>query len=180
MLRRILLLQVLVYFLLGLSNIATAAYSDYSGPWQTTDTQSSTYTISFLGDLSSGWSFGVYDIGAGISPSTLVLIDQSSTYATFFVNNHVLNVTQGLSSGQNFALSSSNDWFGFYFSDGSSNYYTYQFDSAGPVNQWLLKMSDSYNAGGPVIASDVAPVPIPGAVWLLGSGLLGLIAIRRI
>lgn len=27
--------------------------------------------------------------------------------------------------------------------------------------------------------ADVAPVPIPGAVWLLGSGLLGLVGIRR-
>ena len=29
------------------------------------------------------------------------------------------------------------------------------------------------------IGPDVAPVPIPAAVWLLGSGLLGLIGIRR-
>ncbi|MCK4378316.1 MAG: VPLPA-CTERM sorting domain-containing protein [Deltaproteobacteria bacterium] len=25
----------------------------------------------------------------------------------------------------------------------------------------------------------VSPVPIPGALWLLGSGLLGLVAVRR-
>ncbi|MBW2102159.1 MAG: hypothetical protein JRH05_05695 [Deltaproteobacteria bacterium] len=35
-------------------------------------------------------------------------------------------------------------------------------------------------SGGEVDAfSDVAPVPIPGAVWLLGSGLLGLFGIKR-
>ncbi|MBN2809134.1 MAG: PEP-CTERM sorting domain-containing protein, partial [Deltaproteobacteria bacterium] len=26
---------------------------------------------------------------------------------------------------------------------------------------------------------NVAPVPVPGAVWLLGSGFLGLLGIRR-
>ncbi len=35
-------------------------------------------------------------------------------------------------------------------------------------------------AGGELDAfADVAPVPIPGAVWLLGSGLLGLAGLRR-
>lgn len=35
-------------------------------------------------------------------------------------------------------------------------------------------------AGGEIDAfADVAPVPIPGAVWLLGSGLAGLMGIRR-
>jgi hypothetical protein len=27
--------------------------------------------------------------------------------------------------------------------------------------------------------ADVAPVPVPAAVWLLGSGVLGLLGIRR-
>jgi len=26
---------------------------------------------------------------------------------------------------------------------------------------------------------DVSPVPIPGAVWLLGSGIVGLIGLKR-
>lgn len=30
-----------------------------------------------------------------------------------------------------------------------------------------------------IIEYDTNPVPIPGAVWLLGSGLLGLVAVRR-
>jgi hypothetical protein len=28
-------------------------------------------------------------------------------------------------------------------------------------------------------AADVAPVPVPGAVWLLGSGLIGMLGLRR-
>ena len=37
---------------------------------------------------------------------------------------------------------------------------------------------DSWSAEIDAVA-DVAPVPIPAALWLLGSGLLGLIGIRR-
>lgn len=36
-----------------------------------------------------------------------------------------------------------------------------------------------YNGTGSLTLSPVAPVPIPGALWLLGSGLLGLVAVRR-
>ncbi len=41
----------------------------------------------------------------------------------------------------------------------------------------LVKFSDG-EAGGSAQAT-ASPVPIPGAVWLLGSGLIGLVAIRR-
>ncbi len=154
-----------------------AAYVSYSGAWEITDTQSSAYTLSWLG-LGTGWSFGVYDIAGGIT-STLALVDSTNAFSTFYVDGgNTLQVTQGMSNGSSLSLSSASGWFGFYFSDGSTDYYLYQYDSAGPVNQWLLKMADP-SAGGPVIVSDVTPVPIPGALWLFGSGLLGLVAVRR-
>ena len=35
-------------------------------------------------------------------------------------------------------------------------------------------------SGGEIDAfSDVAAVPVPGAIWLLGSGLMGLVALKR-
>ena len=164
--------------LLCLVQAAGAAFVNYSGAWETTDTQSSAYTLSLFGDLSSGWSFGVYDIAGGTT-STLALIDSSNTSSTFHVDaGNVLRVTEGMSDGSSLSLTSASGWFGFYFSDGSTDYHLYQYDSAGPVNQWLLKMADS-SAGGPIIASDVNPVPIPGALWLFGSGLFGLVAVRR-
>ena len=174
--RKKMLVAVAVFAMLfGLAQVA-GAYSSYSGPWEATDYQSSTYTISLLGNLSSGWTFGVYDIGDGISPSSLALIDLSSTFATFNVNNNILYVTQGISGGSSFDLTSPNDYFGFYFSNNSITYCDYLYDTAGPVNQWLLKMADSYNAGGPVIASDVNPIPLPSSAIFLFSGFAGLVA----
>jgi hypothetical protein len=45
----------------------------------------------------------------------------------------------------------------------------------------LVLMGDDfgYSNGSVSIEYDYTPVPIPGAIWLLGSGLLGLIGIRR-
>jgi choice-of-anchor C domain-containing protein len=44
----------------------------------------------------------------------------------------------------------------------------------------LTFMSLEPSACGPAIDNvDVSAVPIPGAVWLLGSGLVGLVAVRR-
>jgi len=180
--RKRFLIPVLAFImLLAFAQVAKAGWADYSGEWRTTDTQSSAYTISILGvlgNLASGWSFGVYDIAR--SNGVLALIDSTTTASTFYVDDsNVLHVTQGISSGSTLTLSDSSGHFGFYFSNGSTMHTTYQYDSAGPVNQWLLKMADSYSAGGPVILSDVTHVPIPGAVWLLGSGLFGLVAVRR-
>ena len=40
---------------------------------------------------------------------------------------------------------------------------------------WARNISDDWNTN----ATYMNPVPIPGAVWLLGSGLMGLVAVRR-
>jgi hypothetical protein len=53
-----------------------------------------------------------------------------------------------MSNGSSLSLSSASGWFGFYFSDGLTDYYLYQYDSAGPVNQWLLKKWQTLQPGG--------------------------------
>ena len=184
--RKRFLIPVLAFImLLAFAQVAKANWVDYSGGWRTTDNDSNAYTAKLIignlivnFNLVSGWSFGVYDIDG--NNGGLVLIDSTATASTFFVDDsNVLHVTEGLSNGSTLTLSDSSGHFGFYFSNGSTMHTTYQYDSAGPVNQWLLKMADSYSAGGPVILSDVTHAPIPAAVWLLGSGLFGLVAVRR-
>ena len=50
-------------------------------------------------------------------------------------------------------------------------------------SQWYLAVNPTVAQGGTISTSPyqnyLVPTPIPGAVWLLGSGLLGLVAVRR-
>jgi hypothetical protein len=54
------------------------------------------------------------------------------------------------------------------------------------ANQVLAAMNEHYGTGIPLLTDDeivaisgYEPVPIPGAIWFLGSGLIGLVGFRR-
>jgi len=80
------------------------------------------------------------------------------------------------------------------FADLSSfriNWYEVIFDSTGATNVPITQNPDgSYHlswqllggfsaTGTATMTMDIAPVPLPAAVWLLGSGLIGLVGIGR-
>jgi hypothetical protein len=44
---------------------------------------------------------------------------------------------------------------------------------------WLLPTGGTYNGGHWDLNMDFSPVPVPAAVWLFGSGLLGLVGVAR-
>lgn len=95
----------------------------------------------------------------------------------------------------------SDDAFGFYIStpeNGGMTYYSDQsmngdgydhfkiFQNENNEYKFRLNIEDLTQPGWDtdhndmvIIAKNVAPVPIPGAVWLLGSGLVSLAGIRR-
>lgn len=77
---------------------------------------------------------------------------------------------------------------------GSENWgdgwFTEAFDfvlSPNPVQEWIGLRFNDYTDGVYIdqvvidtwCTDDPSPVPIPGAVWLLGSGLIGLVGLRR-
>ncbi|MBV5305291.1 MAG: hypothetical protein J0652_01220 [Desulfobulbaceae bacterium] len=74
--------------------------------------------------------------------------------------------------------------YGFSFTDGANTYYTYSVEEVAP-SSYLLKNSNT----GMIIAYQLTSqdgnvsvshhTPIPGAVILLGSGLMGLLGISR-
>ena len=91
-----------------------------------------------------------------------------------------------LTAGQDFLLFTGNFTFNSGIWDGLEDVWV---EDDGPIDgwdfnsgqfHWLEVYTDNTKTtllgdGGP----DYAPVPIPAAVWLLGSGLLGLVGIRR-
>jgi hypothetical protein len=76
-----------------------------------------------------------------------------------------------------------------YFHDLQSDHYWSGTEySANPDLAWVFYFGSGYqyNFGKGITFyawavrdGDVGPVPVPGAVWLLGSGLIGLLAMRK-
>jgi len=68
--------------------------------------------------------------------------------------------------------------------DFSGNPLTYAALGANDPSQWVLaSVGDGYgsyaSANGEIGNPGIAPVPVPAAAWLLGSGLIGLAGLRR-
>ena len=66
----------------------------------------------------------------------------------------------------------------------ASDFTNYYSSTGGGTGNWLAAVhvqntSSGGSGSGWVGAVNVNPVPIPGAVWLFGSGLAGLIGLRR-
>ncbi len=67
--------------------------------------------------------------------------------------------------------------FGFFFGSKNDPLLTYQLERSSSDSYTLTANLD--NSVMIVSLSDVTPAPLPGAVWLLGSGLAGLITVRK-
>ena len=94
-------------------------------------------------------------------------------------NWDVYNVTNG---GHQFLLDlGASNLFGLYYKDyDHGNPYVLQptiSSSNGISTQWVL--SDGIDNCGSAVITDVAPVPIPGAILLLGSSLAGILGFRK-
>lgn len=81
-----------------------------------------------------------------------------------------------LSGNKNFTLGISWDGGTTYFGD-----FAYELTST--PDTYLIGFLGQEVTGGPLLgytlAVDVAPVPVPAAVWLFGTGLLGLVGVAR-
>jgi len=120
-------------------------------------------------DSESYTVIGVYDeSGNGTGDSVCIGgpgISAGNSWSTYFSSDAESTVVGWLQGDNSSSLED------FY----STNFDTIAQDIGSDINLW--NFSDATNNG--TAHADSRVVPIPGAVWLLGSGLFGLVAIRR-
>ena len=151
----------------------------YGGAWQP-DPNEDLFDISV--DLISnpnGFEFYLYDVDN--SPNVLedlLLLDSSNWQATTSIENVGGNyIATNRDTGKAINLGAS-DWFGLYFYDPVT---TMLYDEYDLTKEGVdcFKLAKAINSNSwTVYQHDANPVPIPGAVWLMGSALLGLAGIR--
>jgi len=137
-------------------------------------------------DMELGGSFVVKDLTAGSSAKSLWIYDfdnpdeelllfndgdlvSATVYFSYMGSSWFADTTSG---GTALDLGET-PYFGFLFKYGDSilEYCCTATDDG-------FQLRDSHGVMS-VLANDVNPVPVPAAVWLLGSGLFGLVAVRR-
>ena len=160
--------------------------------WSPTNTDTDFIQIDFadpsyagMGITTNGGTLALFDDNAGFLGAPLVIgengghvlfsdnLDGSWNAEVFDLNN-VSGGSITLSNNTNFVLGI--DWGGGYYGD---------------TNATLISSPDTYliifdgfdgqggRISGNTLAVDLAPIPIPTAVWLFMSGLIGLVAVAR-
>lgn len=176
---------LLSFILLGVGSLAQAAMLNYSisgtgsGSLGGTNFRDANFTINMLGDTSL---FNGLDINPLISSSVSI----GGLGTTTISEGTRLGI---FGSGIFFSRSSGLDLFDFYLAApvdltqtfgsvlGTGVFALNQFNNVGS-SLGLLSFSSSSNVLFQA-SNNVSTVPVPAAVWLFGSGLLGLLKTRR-
>ena len=182
-------MKILLY--LAAAALMLASTSVYATVWHPTNEDTDFIQLDFGGPgpgsgiSTNGGTLALFDDDTGFGGPALIIgefgghvlfkdnLDGSWNAEVFDVNN-----TSGgsitLSNNPNFVLGM--DWGAGYFGD---------------TNSTLISSPDTYlivfdgqdgferPISGNTLAVDLAPIPVPAAVWLFGSGLLGLVAVMR-
>ncbi len=185
--KRMLAVMGLAFGLLLMFSLSANASIVYSGNWFATDNTSNASVAAVnVSGLSLGQSFYVYDPVAGINPvDDLFLVTSGDADKFFYVTDTVLSLdAAGDTSGVEGTswISITDGEFAFYFNDTVTDVTTYNITAVGagdPIDTWDLDYTHGVDGFQEVRVEDVSPVPIPSAILLLGSGLMGLVGFRR-
>jgi hypothetical protein len=166
---------------LGLSSAAASATTI----WTPTNEDTDFIQFDFAGITTSGGTLSLFDDDTGFAGTALVI--GSAGGNVVFTDNldgswdaeyfDVTNTSGGsitLAGGNNFVLGI--DWGAGYAGDSS-----YSLQSS--PDTYLINFdgvaADGSDRSGSTLAVDLAPIPVPAAVWLFGSGLIGLVGVAR-
>jgi hypothetical protein len=148
----------------------------YGGAWVPTSNNSITIDLTYLG---GNLSLYMYDWGAS-NDFALVIPDGVHSFAniSFSQVGNDWNVNISSSNGQFRSLTlNDNNQFGFFFKSTSNDFFTYDLLNSEGGGYQIGIQNDSGSMQ--VLSLGMAPVPIPAAAWMLGAGLVGLVAVRR-
>ena len=174
------LFQFVSVAMLGLSSAAASAATI----WSPTNEDADFIQFDFAGITTNGGTLALFDesdfggtaLIIGSTGGNVVFTDNlNGTWKAEYFN--VSNVSGGsitLSGGNTFSLGI--NWGAGYYGDSSYSLqsspdtYLINFDGQG---------ADGSDKSGSTLAVDLAPIPVPAAVWLFGSGLIGLVGVAR-
>lgn len=166
-----------MYGLLSVDAMPVQA-APYGGSWTATD--DSIFAVDFA--VGADGYFFLYDrAGDGPTDKLNVFVANSMFDDVYFTRDSgkVLHasLTAHDTSSSSVALAGSS--FGFFFSqlsDGSAPMLSYDVQQTGEGSFRLTSISNPVMS---VIVHDVSPVPLPAAIWLLGSGVVALAGLKK-
>ena len=183
---------VLISTLLILTAGQALAYN-YNGPWEVNDLDAGDFFALTIATVGGTATLSMYDNNPNISFAILDNKNPTAIPSSWYAMGMNMVTVYVFDVGGNWYADFDKTIAGAY-ALGATPEFKFMFtDSVGPLlltnydvtssgsDSYVLAATDP-TTGRPVmsvVVSDVTPVPIPGAVLLLGSGLIGLIGIRR-
>ena len=166
--------QIFAASVLGLAS--TAANSTVWVP----DINSSTGDFQEITFASFGVSDATYDL-VFFDAGTIASTEPSATSLTLADLNGIVEISANpapytATFGTDTAFLGNTGEFELALWDGSVFTYVTNFTAIVPGNAYTIEFG---NVSGEIFGVDLAPVPVPAAVWLFGSGLIGLAGMAR-
>ena len=176
--KRIPLIMAALALIVGLS-CSTALAVTYSGAWEPTESDINELSVDVLISNPSDFSLWLYDWSEVNTAQKFLDINQMGTSILF---TYKTTDNSWYAESGSISLKLGNDsWFGLLFKDVSDNSFTsYDIEKISDPGLYKITMASGDNTDI-FVQTDASPIPLPGSVLLLGTGLsgLGLLGWRR-